>query len=75
MRSESIMMINEETIIERKNTLLSDLEVFRLRIREYDNKRLEDQSLFNALQGAVQQCDDFLKKLNDENGDEENSES
>jgi len=69
------MMINEETIIERKNTLLSDLEVVRLRIREYDNKRLEDQSLFNALQGAVQQCDDFLKKLNDENGDEENSES
>ena len=63
------MMINEETIIERKNTLLSDLEVVRLRIREYD------QSLFNALQGAVQQCDDFLKKLNDENGDEENSES
>ena len=69
------MMINEETIIERKNTLLSDLEVVRLRIREYDNKRLEDQSLFNALQGAVQQCDDFLKKLNDENGDEENNES
>ena len=69
------MMINEETIIERKNTLLSDLEVVRLRIREYDNKRLEDQSLFNALQGALQQCDDFLKKLNDENGDEENSES
>ena len=75
MRSESIMMINEEIITERKNTLISDLEVVRLRIREYDNKRLEDQSLFNALQGAVQQCDDFLKKLNDENGDEENSES
>ena len=69
------MMINEEIITERKNTLISDLEVVRLRIREYDNKRLEDQSLFNALQGAVQQCDDFLKKLNDENGDEENSES
>jgi len=69
------MMINEEVITERKNTLISDLEVVRSRIREYDSKRLEDQSLFNALQGAVQQCDDFLKKLNDENGDEENSES
>ena len=69
------MMINEEVITERKNTLISDLEVIRSRIREYDSKRLEDQSLFNALQGAVQQCDDFLKKLNDENGDEENSES
>jgi len=69
------MMISEEMIIERKETIISDLEVVRLRIREYDNKRLEDQSLFNALQGALQQCDDFLKKLDDENGDEENSES
>lgn len=69
------MMISEEMIIERKETIVSDLEVVRLRIREYDNKRLEDQSLFNALQGALQQCDDFLKKLDDENGDEENSES
>jgi len=69
------MMISEEMIIERKETIVSDLEIVRLRILDYERKKLEDQSLFNALQGALQQCDDFLKKLDDENGDEENSES
>ncbi|MAG25896.1 hypothetical protein CMI47_09995 [Candidatus Pacearchaeota archaeon] len=69
------MIINEEVIVERKETLLSDLEIVRLRLLEYDKKKIEDQSLFNALQGAIQQCDDFLNRLNDDKGDEENSES
>jgi len=64
------MIINEEVIVERKETLLSDLEIVRLRLLEYDKKKIEDQSLFNALQGAIQQCDDFLKQIHNVSSDE-----
>ena len=62
-------MINEEMINERKETLLSDIEIVKMRLIEIEKKRLEDQALINALNGAVQQCNDFLKLIHDEESD------
>ena len=62
-------MINEEMINERKETLLSDIEIVKMRLIEIEKKRLEDQALINALNGAVQQCNDFLKVIHDEESD------
>jgi len=58
-------IINEDVINERKQTLLSDLEVVKTRLTEIEKRKLEDHALLNALTGAVQQCDDFLKRLHD----------
>ena len=62
-------MITEEMINERKETLLSDIEIVKMRLIEIEKKRLEDQALINALNGAVQQCNDFLKLIHDEESD------
>ena len=65
-------IINEDVIVERKQTLLSDLEVVKTRLTEIEKRKLEDHALLNALTGAVQQCDDFLKRLHDESSDDGN---
>ena len=65
-------VIDEGVINERKQTLLSDLEVVRTRLTEIEKRKLEDQALLNALTGAVQQCDDFLNRLHDESSDDGN---
>ena len=62
-------MITEEMINERKETLLSDIEIVRTRLVEVERKKAEDQALLNALNGAVQQCNDFLKLIHDEESD------
>ena len=64
-----MVVINEDVINERKQTLLSDLEVVKTRLTEIEKRNLEDHALLNALTGAVQQCDDFLKRLHDASGD------
>ncbi len=46
--------------------LLEDLNKVRLRQEEIEKAKLENVALQNALTGAVQQCDDFLNKLNNE---------
>ena len=50
----------------RREELLEDLNKVRLRQEEIEKAKLENIALQNALTGAVQQCDDFLKKLDDE---------
>ena len=65
-------IITEDVINERKQTLLSDLEVVRTRLTEIEKRKLEDQALLNALTGAIQQCDDFLNRLHDESSDDGN---
>ena len=50
----------------RKEELLEDLNKVRLRQEEIEKAKLENIALQNALTGAVQQCDDFLNKLNNE---------
>ena len=62
-------MISKETIEERKETIVSDIETVKVRLTEYDQKKLEDTALLNALTGALQQCDYFLNKIHDDNGD------
>ena len=50
----------------RREELLEDLNKVRLRQEELEKAKIENIALQNALTGAVQQCDDFLNKLNNE---------
>ena len=63
-------MITKEQLEKRKETLLSDIEIVRNRLSDWDKKKLEDSALLNALSGALQQCTEFLKDINDESGDD-----
>ena len=60
------MTITRETIEERKNVLMNDINAARQRVVEYDKKKQEDTALLNALTGALQQCENFLKELDNE---------
>ena len=57
------MTITKESIEERKNVLMNDMNSARQRVAEYDRKKQEDIALLNALTGAVQQCENFLQEL------------
>ena len=59
-------MITKESIEERKEVLLKDIETVKLRLSEYEQKKMEDTALVNALTGALQQCDVFLKEYDEE---------
>ena len=59
-------MITQESIEERKQVLLNDIQTVKQRLTEYEQKKLEDTALVNALTGALQQCDVFLKEYDDE---------
>ena len=60
------MTISKEAIEERKNVLQNDIVTAKERIAENDKKRQEDVALLNALTGAFQQCEGFLKQLDNE---------
>ena len=62
-------MITKEVIEERKKTLETDIETLRGRLVELDSQKNENTALLQALQGAVQQCNDFLKRIDDESSD------
>ena len=53
-------MITKEVIEERKKTLETDIETVRGRLVELDNQKNENTALLQALQGAIQQCNDFF---------------
>ena len=59
-------MITKESIEERKEVLLKDIQLVKDRLTEYEQKKMEDTALVNALTGALQQCDVFLKEYDDE---------
>ena len=63
-------MIDVYMITSRREELVEDLNKVRLRQDEIEKAKLENVALQNALTGAIQQCDDFLNKLNDETSDE-----
>tara|TARA_R100001163_G_C5055304_1_gene191784 strand:+ start:620 stop:814 length:195 start_codon:yes stop_codon:yes gene_type:complete len=63
-------MIDVDMINARREELLEDLNKVKARQDDIEKAKLENVALQNALTGAIQQCDDFLKKLNDEDGDE-----
>ena len=60
------MNISRESIEERKSVLQNDIATAKERIAENDKKRQEDVALLNALTGAFQQCEGFLKQLDNE---------
>ena len=60
------MTISKEAIEERKTVLQNDINTAKQRIAENDKKRQEDVALINALTGAFQQCEVFLRQLDNE---------
>ena len=58
-------MINKEAIEVRKTAINNDILVVKERLSEYETKTKEDIALINALTGALQQCDYFLKQIDD----------
>ena len=58
-------MITKETIEERKSVIMSDIETVKIRLVELEKGKVNDVALLNALMGALQQCDAFLKEFDD----------
>ena len=67
-------MITKEIIEERKSVIVSDAETVKTRLVELEKKKEADIALLNALIGALQQCDAFLKEFDDELSDDGNDE-
>jgi|TARA_R100000458_G_scaffold45461_1_gene43720 hypothetical protein len=63
-----------DNINERKEVLVQDINMVKTRIVEYEQKVIEDKATLNALLGAFQQCDAFLKELDDDTPKEESDE-
>jgi prefoldin subunit 5 len=55
-----------KNIEERIKALGSDIQIVQGQIQEIDKKRLDTVAQLNALHGARQQCESFLKELNDD---------
>ena len=60
------MSITKEQLENRKNVIENDINTAKQRIVDIEKKKTEDVALINALQGALQQCDIFLKELDNE---------
>ena len=60
------MSITKEQIEQRRDILQNDINTARQRIAEYEKKKTEDVALLNALTGALQQCEFFLKELDND---------
>ena len=56
-------MITKDNIAERRTKLESDIEVLRQKLQNLEKQRIETVGLVNALTGALQQCDEFLKQI------------
>jgi type I site-specific restriction endonuclease len=65
------MNIDEEVIKNRMEVLVQDVNSLRERIANAERQIMDDKATLNALLGAYQQCEAFLKEINDETSDEE----
>ena len=63
-----------DNINERKEVLVQDINMVKTRIVVCEQKVVEDKATLNALLGAFQQCDAFLKELDDDTPQEESDE-
>ena len=63
-----------DNINERKEVLVQDINMVKTRIVECEQKVVEDKATLNELLGAFQQCDAFLKELDDDTPKEESDE-
>ena len=64
-------MISKEMILERKQTLVNDIDKLEKTIAEVGKQQEQLQANMFALHGALQQCDLFLEQIekeNEENG-------
>ena len=68
------ILITKETIEERKSVIMNDIETVKTRLVELEKRREADTALLNALIGALQQCDAFLKEFDNELSDDGNDE-
>tara|TARA_R110000744_G_scaffold83682_1_gene163868 strand:- start:93 stop:308 length:216 start_codon:yes stop_codon:yes gene_type:complete len=59
-------MISRDTIEVRKNIIIEDIEAVRQRLTANEQKKIEDTALLNALTGAFQQCELFLKEFDND---------
>ena len=59
-------MLYEDTIKKRIAALESDIKVMTNTIQELDAKKQEAIANLNALHGAKQQCESFLKELDND---------
>ena len=59
-------MLNEDTIKKRIAALESDIKVMTNTIQEIDAKKQDAIANLNALHGAKQQCESFLKELDND---------
>ena len=66
-------MIDEKKINDRLQVLDSDISKVQKDLQTLEQKKAESTALLNALLGAKQQCESFLKELN--NGEPEVSDS
>ena len=60
------MKIDNKYLEERIKALGSDIQIVQGQIQELDKKRLDTIAQLNALHGAKQQCESFLKELHDD---------
>ena len=60
------MSITKEQLENRKKVIENDINTAKQLIVDIEKKKTEDVALINALQGALQQCDIFLKELDNE---------
>ena len=59
-------MIVEKNLKERITALGSDIQIVQSQIQELEKKRLDTVAQLNALHGAKQQCESFLKELHND---------
>ena len=62
-KPEPHLGLSKDTISQRKNDLMRDLEQLKQKMAELDKQKSDAIALAHALNGAIQQCDDFLDKL------------
>ena len=60
------MNITKSMIQKRITVLDSDIQKARQKMSELEQQKIESVALLNALMGAKQQCDSFLKEFNNE---------
>ena len=62
-------MIDEKKINDRIRILDSDIEKVKNNIADLDKRKTDSISTLNALFGAKQQCESFLKEINNDEPD------
>ena len=60
------MTITKTMIEERILVLNTDIDKVNMKLRDLEQQRIENVGLLNALTGAKQQCDSFLKELHND---------